>query len=402
MHVQAAAFRGSGNSGSVLVAVEVDGRALRFTEQAGQFVDTLEMAMQAVDASGNVKGGDRSRVELKLRPQTHDVVVATGVRYLKRLELPPGRYQLRVVGHSEGAALTGAVHYDLEVPEFAKAPFSMSGLVLTSARAAVTPTVRPDDQLKEVLPGPAATAREFRGDDTLALFVEVYDNEAARAHKVDISTTLRADDGRVAFKHEDVRGSEEIQGARGGFGYATRIPLADVEPGLYLLRVEARSRLSDDRAPVARETLIRVQPAPQASRPQPPAPSPPPPPARLVVPVARGPQSGVATHREMIARTEDEWAALWKSLPLTRPAPKVSFANTMIAAVFLGERPTAGYGVEIVGVKADGEVLVIEYVERRPGDGVSGAQVLTTPFAVAGVPMHQGDVRFVKVEARPQ
>jgi len=39
----------------------------------------------------------------------------------------------------------------------------MSGLVLTSARAAVTPTVRPDDQLKEVLPGPAATAREFRG-----------------------------------------------------------------------------------------------------------------------------------------------------------------------------------------------------------------------------------------------
>jgi len=40
-------------------------------------------------------------VELKLRPQTHDVVVATGVRYLKRLELPPGRYQLRVVGHSK-------------------------------------------------------------------------------------------------------------------------------------------------------------------------------------------------------------------------------------------------------------------------------------------------------------
>jgi len=61
-----------------------------------------------------------------------------------------------------------------------------------------------------------------------------------------------------------------------------------------------------------------------------------------------------------------------EELPVTRPAPKVSFANTMIAAVFLGERPTAGYAVDIVDVKADGETLVIEYVERRPGDGVSG------------------------------
>jgi len=402
MNVQAAAFRGAGNTGSVLVAVEVDGRALRFTEQQGQFLETLEMAMQAVDASGNVKGGDRTSLELKLRPQTHAQVLATGVRYLRRLELPPGRYQLRVAGRSQGAALTGAVHYDLEVPEFAKAPFSMSGLVLTSVRAAVTPTARPDEQLKEVLPGPASTAREFGADDTLALFVEVYDNEAAKPHKVDISATLRADDGRVVFKHEDVRGSEEIQGARGGFGYATRIPLAGIEPGPYLLRVEARSRLSDDRAAVARETLIRVQPAPQANRPQPPAPSAPPPPGRVVVPVARGPQSGVPTYREVVARTEDEWAALWESLALRRPAPRVSFSNTMIAAVFLGERPTAGYAVEIVDVKADGAVLVVEYVERRPGDGVSGAQVLTTPFAVAGIPMHPGEVRFVRVEARPQ
>jgi hypothetical protein len=294
-----------------------------------------------------------------------------------------------VGARAANADAVGTVLYDLDVPDFAKQPFSMSGLVLSSNFSALTPTGRADQELQQILKTPPTTARDFPVLDTLYAFVEVYDNQT-QPHQVDITTTLRADDGRVVFKTEEQRSTDELQGARGGFGYVAQVPLRDVAPGQYVLRVQAQSRLSGS-TPVDREALVRIWPAPQ--RPEATAA-----PAKVVVNVARGPQSQVEAFKTTLARNEEEWQALWTSLPMRRPAPRVTFASTMIAAVFLGSRPSAGYGVEIVGVKRDGDAFVIEYAENTPQEGVASADVVTTPYAIAGVPMYTGDVRFEKVE----
>ncbi|MCL4845484.1 MAG: VWA domain-containing protein [Acidobacteria bacterium] len=398
MAVHAAAFKGTAPNASVAVAVQVDGRLFKFDEKDGLFHDTLELSMFAADTSGKIRNGDRTSVDLKLRPQTRQAVDAAGFRVLTRLDLPPGRYQLRVGGRATNSGSTGSVFYDLEVPDFAKERFSMSGLVLTSATAAITPTGRADEDLKGVLPGPVTTARDFLPIDTLALFVEVYDNDAATPHTVDITTTVRADDGRVVFKTEDERSSREIGGARGGFGYTAEIPLKDIAPGLYVLRVEGKSRLKD--APEAvRETMFRVWPMPEPARPEPTEGAREAARSGAIVNVLRGFRSEVDEYREVVARSEQEWEALWAGLPNPggRSRPKVSFENTMIAGLFLGSRPTTGYHVEFVGVRLDGDTLVIEYVEGQPAEGLMQAQVITTPFAVAGVPLHTGPVRFERV-----
>jgi hypothetical protein len=249
--------------------------------------------------------------------------------------------------------------------------------------------------LKEVLPGPPTIVRDFYQPETLALFAEIYDNEAGKPHRVDITTQLLAEDGRTVFKTEDERSSDELKGARGGYGYTAQVPLRDIAPGAYVLRVEARSRLASDK-PVKRETELRVREVPRAA---PPAPART---GRSIVPVDRGPQSGVHEYREVLARTAEDWTALWGSLPVRRPMPKVSFENTMIAALFAGDRPTPGYSLEFTTVKLDGETLVIEYVEHGPAPGSINAQMITTPYVVAGVPMHAGPVRFVRVEPVPQ
>ena len=53
------------------------------------------------------------------------------------------------------------------------------------------------------------------------------------------------DDGHGAL--QDRRGArlERAAGATGGYGYTARIPLTELAPGLYVLNVEARSRLGD-------------------------------------------------------------------------------------------------------------------------------------------------------------
>ena len=78
----------------------------------------------------------------------------------------------------------------------------------------------------------------------------------------------------------------------------------------------------------------------------------------------------------------------------------MAFDNTMIVGVFLGARPTAGYEPEIVGVVRDGESLVVEWREREPRDAGNPPNE-TTPFVIAGVPQHAGDVRFRKVGGAP-
>ena len=151
--VQAAAFKGAAPNASVLVTTHFGGQQFKFTEKDGTFNDTLEVALMAIDAQGKVRAGMPQNVELKLRPQTRKQVEGAGFRLTSRLDLPPGRYQLRVAARSANSGVSGAVHYDLDVPDFSKQSLSMSGLALTSTYAAVTPTGRQDEQLKGILPG---------------------------------------------------------------------------------------------------------------------------------------------------------------------------------------------------------------------------------------------------------
>jgi VWFA-related protein len=238
MQVFAAAFKGTAPKASVLLGVEIRGKDLKLA--AG---DKLQLSYRAVDAKGKYQGGSNDTVTLNLRPETRALVEQAGLRTLSRVELPPGRYQLRVVADELNTRLVGSVLYDLDVPDFSKAPLSMSGVVLTSVTASRVPTVRPDAELQQLLPAPPVGTRVFPANDEIALFTEVYDNAASTAHKVDIITTVTSDEGRVMFKTDETRDSSDIQGKRGGYGYTARVPLKDLTPGIYVLKVEARSRL---------------------------------------------------------------------------------------------------------------------------------------------------------------
>ena len=77
-------------------------------------------------------------------------------------------------------------------------------------------------------------------------------------------------------------------------------------------------------------------------------------PGRLV---ERGGQSRIDQPRQVTARTDAEWTALWREHSPGRPAPAVDFSREMVLGVFLGSRPTPGYGVEIAGTRQQGGEL---------------------------------------------
>ena len=243
LRVFAAPFKGVGRNASVLLAIEIDGAGLRFEEREGRFNEKVEVSVVAVDYQGNVKGTDRQTLDLKLRPETHQAVTGNGgVRLFSRLDLPPSRYQIRVGVHESVGNAVGTLPYDLEVPDYSKTSFSLSGLLLTSSAAGAFMTPRPDAQIKELLPAPPIATRVFDRRQTLVFLTELYDNSTRSSHAIDFAATVRAaGDGRVVFNSRDERTIQAGTTPRTE-GYQGEIPLTDFAPGTYVLRVEATTR----------------------------------------------------------------------------------------------------------------------------------------------------------------
>jgi VWFA-related protein len=258
----AAPFKGAGANVAVAMAIEVDGSGMKFTRNpSGQFTDDLEIALFAADGNGKIKDGARDVINLALKPQTYEIVRQGAFRVVRRIQVPPGKYQLRIGARESGGGRVGMVIYDLDAPDFSKGNITMSGIALASASGSRFPTASPDpnvNEFKDVLPAPPSASREFPRQDTLALFAEVYDNVAKTPHRVEITAAVLADDGKVVHTTSDIRKSEELQGATGGYGYTTRIPLAGFPPGRYVLRLTATSLLGKPE-PVTREVEFRVQ-----------------------------------------------------------------------------------------------------------------------------------------------
>jgi len=151
------------------------------------------------------------------------------------------------------------VLYDLEIPDFAGAPFTMSGVSITSRSSVEAPTIRPKNPLGDYLPGPPTTTREFARSDEIALFAEFYENKpGAPTHMLEFKAELRAEGGTVVRTVSDQRSSTELQGKSGGYGFSARLPLADIAPGLYVLHVEGQSR-AKDMMPASRDIQIKVK-----------------------------------------------------------------------------------------------------------------------------------------------
>ena len=270
--VQAAPFKNTPKEASVALAIEIDGERLEFAppNEKGLVSNKIELSFYSVNEQSKALAGTRSELDLSLRPETRERVKSFGVRVNPRINLPPGRYQVRIGARDSVAGQTGSVFYDLEVPDFRKEKLMMSGILLTSAMSQQTPSIQPDPVVAKLLPAAATSRREFAAGDVLALYTELYDNNSSRQpRRYEVIVRLLSETGTEVFVSRDEitngPGAAPAAGAPAQaakpweiYGYGRQIPLKDVPPGRYLLRIQAEARNNEDIKPVSRETLITV------------------------------------------------------------------------------------------------------------------------------------------------
>ena len=107
-------------------------------------------------------------------------------------------------------------------------------------------------------------------------------------------------------------------------------------------------------------------------------------------PLGQGSQAtGVEELSFFLVRDRPRLIDLWTrghGAELSPPAvPEVDFDREAVIAVFLGERPTGGYGLRIDRVDLEGNDLFVDLVEVTPAAGSVTTQALTSPWLMIRV-----------------
>ncbi len=122
--------------------------------------------------------------------------------------------------------------------------------------------------------------------------------------------------------------------------------------------------------------------------------------------VDQGVHSGIRAERRVVVRDGTAWAALWAEHGAGRTPqpelPPVDFTQEMVVGYFWGEKPTAGYRVELTEVVAEATRLVVRVEVGSPPPGAPVLQVLTQPYHLVRLPRSELPVEFLVVEAGPQ
>lgn len=116
--------------------------------------------------------------------------------------------------------------------------------------------------------------------------------------------------------------------------------------------------------------------------------------------IQKGFYSGVREPLQVVIRDQQQWVALWARHSSIRdkppPPPSVDFAAEMVVGLFLGQKSTGGYSVEITRAEMDGSDLRFYYRERSPTPGTIVTQALTQPYHLVKLPRHEASPVFYR------
>ncbi|MGA3044631.1 MAG: VWA domain-containing protein [Bryobacteraceae bacterium] len=109
-------FKSSADNATLAVLARVDIRRLRFRKENGRNRDDLTVVSGLFDLNGNMVTGDSRTVELRLRDQTLETKVGSGITLKSSFDVKPGSYLIRLVVRDSEGQLMAAANGTVDIP----------------------------------------------------------------------------------------------------------------------------------------------------------------------------------------------------------------------------------------------------------------------------------------------
>ena len=112
-----------------------------------------------------------------------------------------------------------------------------------------------------------------------------------------------------------------------------------------------------------------------------------------------GQQSGVKKPAQKVIDNLEAWKKVWKevhqSVSPKPKLPKVDFEKQVVLAVFMGEKNTGGYRIQIKGMTDTGKKIEVAVKTTSPPQDGFSIQVLTQPYEFLIAEKPAKPVKFV-------
>jgi VWFA-related protein len=153
---------------------------------------------------------------------------------LSRLELKPGRYEVRVAIDAS-AGQRASVYSYVDVPDFAQQPLSLSGVAFTVSPA---DPIAPPQGFPDLLPIVPTARRDFARTDRADAFLRVYQKLKDPPQTTAVRAQIQDAAGRIVTDEARSLSADQFA-ANGGVDYRLALPVERLEPGEYLLTIDA-------------------------------------------------------------------------------------------------------------------------------------------------------------------
>ncbi len=156
---------------------------------------------------------------------------------VSRLSMPPGRYEVRAAVEDAQLGRTGSVYGYVDVPDFVKAPVSMSGILI---EADPPPMPQASSAFADLVPVRPTAQRTFAPTDRVTAFARIYQGLSRAMMAGYVVAEIRDDRDTSVFRSES-RVLPAQFGASRGMDFSVELPLARLRPGEYVLSIDARN-----------------------------------------------------------------------------------------------------------------------------------------------------------------
>ncbi|MBC7474753.1 MAG: protease complex subunit PrcB family protein [Candidatus Sericytochromatia bacterium] len=113
-----------------------------------------------------------------------------------------------------------------------------------------------------------------------------------------------------------------------------------------------------------------------------------------------GYDSGIKDFSKRLAKNQKEFSTLYKEHISSQKTvnaivfPTIDFDSNMVAAIFLGERPSTGYSVNVKSIVKTDSQIIISATEKPPDSGSTVSTIVTEPYQFITLPKSDLPVNF--------
>jgi VWFA-related protein len=224
---------GVSNQANAAVVVTVGMHSPPASRESLASGDTVELLLRAYTPQGDERGA--ARLTANVAPAAASGDEAGRYEVHARLNLPPGRYELRASASSHAWGASGSVYGYVDVPDFSRQPLSLSGITM-----AVTPPAIAGNTavLEGLLPVVPTTRRAFAVTDRPSAFVRIYQSRNATSESIQVTMRILDAADRAVVDAKQTLDSGPL-GQSGHADLQYPIPVERLSSGPHVLMIEA-------------------------------------------------------------------------------------------------------------------------------------------------------------------